>query len=307
MSDIGRSKARGGIAPFGYRWKDGELVVDSDEAPVRSLMYELFLKHRRKKTVAKLLNDLGHRTRSASHFSDTTVGRLLRDTTAKGMRQIDGNVINVEPIVSVELWESVNMLLDSRKPPKQSIHLFSGFLYCDCGGKMVVPSNSTKYVCVSCRRKILLTDLEEVFHLRIGGLNDAEYGSMHRQWHLLSQKEKRIIVEHICEKVIVRKDLIRFDLSYGPAESKDGSIEDGRTLEGPVEESSPIVDSRAILLEEPLLSEAKAAEFLGISKMTILRRRQQGEIGHFRVGARVLYSKEKHLRPYLEEHEKPRS
>ena len=57
-------------------------------------------------------------------------------------------------------------------------------------------------------------------------------------------------------------------------------------------------------ISEPLISEAKAAEFLGISKMTLLRKRNAGEIGFYRVGFRVLYSKEKHLLPFLEQCEK---
>jgi excisionase family DNA binding protein len=55
---------------------------------------------------------------------------------------------------------------------------------------------------------------------------------------------------------------------------------------------------------EPLLSEAEAAHFLGVSKMTMLRRRQAGVIGFYRVGFRVLYSKEKHLLPFLTNCEK---
>ncbi|MEI7808459.1 MAG: recombinase family protein [Verrucomicrobiota bacterium] len=47
----------GGPASFGYEWKDKKLIPHSKEGPVRKLMYELFLKHRRKKTVVRLLND----------------------------------------------------------------------------------------------------------------------------------------------------------------------------------------------------------------------------------------------------------
>lgn len=50
---------------------------------------------------------------------------------------------------------------------------------------------------------------------------------------------------------------------------------------------------------EPLLSEVEASQFLGISKITLLRKRNAGLIRFFRVGFRVLYSKEKHLLPYL--------
>ena len=53
-------------APFGYCWQNGSLVPDKTESPIRKLMYELFLKHRRKKTVARLLNEEGFRTKSGA-------------------------------------------------------------------------------------------------------------------------------------------------------------------------------------------------------------------------------------------------
>src|SRR6059036_2054601 len=64
-------KPTGGAAPFGYR-KDGpgkRLVPDAKEASVRRLMCELFLEHKRIRTVARLLNEAGHRTRSGAHFT----------------------------------------------------------------------------------------------------------------------------------------------------------------------------------------------------------------------------------------------
>ncbi|HEX7576456.1 MAG TPA: recombinase family protein, partial [Verrucomicrobiae bacterium] len=78
-------KNLGGAAPFGYQWKDNKLVVHPVEAPVRMLMYELFAKQKRMKGVARHLNQSGYRTRNGSNFTDSTVLRLIQDTTAKGL------------------------------------------------------------------------------------------------------------------------------------------------------------------------------------------------------------------------------
>jgi excisionase family DNA binding protein len=50
--------------------------------------------------------------------------------------------------------------------------------------------------------------------------------------------------------------------------------------------------------EAETLTESEAARMLGVSKITLQRLRNRGEISHFRIGARVLYSPE-HLKDYL--------
>jgi site-specific DNA recombinase len=181
-------KPTGGQAAYGYQWVNKQLVPDPKEAPIRKLIYEMFLEHQRKKTVARLLNEAGYRTRNGSKFTDTTVGRLLRDTTAKGLRRANWTkgppdkgqkriikaqsewVYNrIDPIISEELWDQCNAILDeqekkNKRPTRKSPQLFTGFVFCNCDFKMYVPSNSPKYICYKCRNKIGTTDLEEIFH-----------------------------------------------------------------------------------------------------------------------------------------------
>ncbi|MFM2293625.1 MAG: hypothetical protein RLZZ350_38 [Verrucomicrobiota bacterium] len=178
-------KSLGGAAPFGYQWKDNKLVVNPVEAPVRKLMYELFSQHKRKKSVARLLNQAGYRTRNGSKFTDTTVVRLLQDTTANGLYRANhtyrdgaGKLLpkpeaewvftKVEPIVPADLWKECNDALDARKANRplgrKPVHLFAGVLHCGCGQKMYVFSRSPKYVCPKCRNKIPIDTIDGVFH-----------------------------------------------------------------------------------------------------------------------------------------------
>lgn len=178
-------KNTGGQASFGYRWTDDGLEPDPNEAPVRKLIYDLFLEHRRKKTVARLLNQMGYRTRNGAEFSDTTVTRLLRDPTAKGQHRAnyttpegrgkaaklkpreDWVIQHVEPVVSDALWNECNAILDQQAGVKRvgpkGRYLFAGKVVCACGTKMYVKTGTKKFLCGKCRNKIPQDDLEAVF------------------------------------------------------------------------------------------------------------------------------------------------
>ena len=177
-------KPLGGAAPFGYQWKDRTIVIDPVEGPIRRQVYELFAEHKRKRVVARILNEAGHRTRDGVKFTHLFVKRILIDPISKGIRRTNhtrmdnGKVIQkpekdwinlqVPAVVTEELWNQCNAILadqrSSRRPvAKRAVHLLAGFAYCKCGSKMYVRSNSPKYICEKCRMKIPIVDLEGIF------------------------------------------------------------------------------------------------------------------------------------------------
>lgn len=175
----------GGEATFGYKWVNKQLEIDENEAPVRKLVYELFLKHRRRKVVARMLNEMGYRTRRGGPFNDTGILRLLQNSTAKGVHLANYNrkdkkgysqpkpqsewVFTTCPaIVSAELWDECNRILEAQIKSRnmvgrQTVHLLAGYIYCACGKKMYVFHRDKEYACRPCKRKIMVADIEEVY------------------------------------------------------------------------------------------------------------------------------------------------
>jgi site-specific DNA recombinase len=211
-------KPTGGAAPFGYQWKDKCLVPDPVEVPVRLLVHELFVEHRRKKTVARLLNERGYRTRNGGKWSDTTIERLLRDPTAKGLRRANYTQTSdrtkgwelkpetewvwsqVEPIVPEDVWERCVCILDAqkmpeRKPAKKAVHLFTGYAFCACGGPMRVRYRSVKYDCETCHNKIPTDDLEAVYREQLTGFLVSETDvAAHREAANDAMREKAQLI-----------------------------------------------------------------------------------------------------------------
>jgi len=195
-------KPLGGSAPFGYKWVGKDFLIDEREAPIRKLMYELFLKLQRKQTVAMELNRLGYRTRNGSKFNATTIDRLLRDSTAKGARRANYTkspgknknwqmkpesewiYLPCEAVVSEQLWKEVNDMMDEqskRRAPvgPKAAYLLSGFVHCECGRKMYVYQGAQVYACPKCKIRIPVSDLDEIYQVYLkdylGSINHQEY------------------------------------------------------------------------------------------------------------------------------------
>ena len=173
----------GGQAPYGFKYENRRLVPHEEEAPVLKLMFELFLEHKRKKTVARILNERGYRTKKGNNFTDSTVRRLLQEPVAKGLQIMNRRhskktgfkpkeawvFHKVKAVVDESLWEQVNQIIKkqaqkNKRPLNLKVHLFTGYVFCICGGRMYTRMSSENYVCQhSCGNKIHKEDLEEIF------------------------------------------------------------------------------------------------------------------------------------------------
>lgn len=240
-------KSTGGSASFGYKWQEGQLVLDEKEAPVRKLVYETFIQTRRKKTTAQLLNEQGYRTRNGSKFSDTTIDRLLKDSTAKGTRianytkslgekkhwklkpKEDWVEVKCQPIVSEELWNECNAILSAQssnravKGPKVS-HLLSGFVYCDCDNKMYVFTETPAYKCKICKRKIDVADIDSIYHEQLKSffLTNRDYNSLNNDAQKnIQEKEDLLKVMHLEYDKLYKQVEIQTNLRVSNELSKE--------------------------------------------------------------------------------------
>ena len=231
-------KPMGGIAPYGYQWKDKQLVIDPAQAPVRKLIYELFLESRRKGVVARKLNEMGHRTSAGCQWSDMAVGRILRCPSAKGVYYLnrtrqtgdwaweekpesEWGVLHIEPLVPALMWDQCNQIMEeqqkkAKKPGKAPIQLFAGLAVCACGQRMYVPAGTPKYVCKKCRNKIPIVDLEAIVHDELKAffaIPEKVAGHLHKAHQNLAEKEA-LLHTHQQEIQKVRDEMARTHRLY---------------------------------------------------------------------------------------------
>lgn len=191
-----------GPTPFGYQRRNGRLIPAPDEFKVRIRMYDLFIEHQRKKTVADILNAEGHRTKSGAMFSGQTVGRLLADKRVTGVPR------EVDAIIGRETFEKCQAILQSQKSKtisRKPRHVFAGLTYCYCGGKMLVRSSSNKYTCDDCKDKIYISDLDAIFSEQLRSQENRQLQELARQWSDLSLDDKISIVSIATKRIDIDK------------------------------------------------------------------------------------------------------
>jgi site-specific DNA recombinase len=214
-------------APYGYKVEKQQLVLHPEEAPIRREVYELFLQHRRKFTVARMLNEKGYRTRKGQPWREIQLMDMLVDSSAKGVYffnrekrvgawksvpkpESEWGRIECPRIVSDEVWSEANRILEESKrswkqPGRLPTQPFSNLAWCNCGGKMYARTDSPKYLCRKCNNKIAIVDLENVFHQKLKTFfaDPAQLTAHLRQSNeTLKQKEQLIgINEQAIQKI----------------------------------------------------------------------------------------------------------
>lgn len=123
---------------WGYKKDFGKLVIDEKEASVVKLMYELYAYHNiGVNSMVEELSNRGIYNHNGKPFSYSTITRILKNPKYKGyycgnksqvidyrtkqVKEFDSadwivyeDSVNVPPIVSVEVWEKVNSIMNER-------------------------------------------------------------------------------------------------------------------------------------------------------------------------------------------------
>jgi site-specific DNA recombinase len=256
-------KPLGGQASFGYRWDGKNFEIEPKEAPIRKLLFKIFLECKRRKTTAEELNKRGYRTRNGSLFTATTVLRLLQDPTAKGQRRANytkslgegRNWVIKDPkdwiyqpcpaIVSEAVWDECNRIIQEQTNPKRKLgrktkYLLAGFVRCSCGGKMYA-FHQSKYTCTKCKNRVAVSDLDEIYHQQLQSFlfTDSDLETYLKQSDsVLMEKESLLEVaqreadnlrkqmkEYIQMRVNKELDPPRFQEYYKPIEERLAQLE----------------------------------------------------------------------------------
>jgi site-specific DNA recombinase len=157
-----------GVAPFGYKQKDGKLELVDKEAAVVKTMFDLYLqKNLGVINIARYLNNAGLKTRAGNMWKPTVIHHIITNPTYTGCIIRGGERVTGahKPIVKEETFNRIKELLPTRKAKTRvfvSPNLFTGFIFCGCGAPMhmIYPGlpNKIRYKYYACSRHITYKD-----------------------------------------------------------------------------------------------------------------------------------------------------
>lgn len=161
----------GGPMPFGYNYntKENKIEIVKDDADIILKIFNLYSDLQSTSLVRNFLNKNNYKSANNKIWTAKTISRAIRNPCYKGTyrynhreqgkgaikKESDWIVIenNHTPIISLELWERCNKIMDensknsnySRFRKNVAIHLFSSLLYCSQCNSLFFSRKSTQH------------------------------------------------------------------------------------------------------------------------------------------------------------------
>lgn len=159
MGRLGRAKRglwRGGSnVPTGYRFEDGQLVVDEYEAAQVREIFRLFLAGKAYHAIGLYMQSR-YTTKHGNYTGAGVIPKMLANPLYIGKIKYGDQVFDGqhEPIIDMDTWNRAQArleMLNQKMPyhlkyPFRGNHLLSGLLWCgNCGARYCCRSNKNKY------------------------------------------------------------------------------------------------------------------------------------------------------------------
>ena len=141
-----RGVPTGGAPPFGYRWRDGQLVPVPAEAEVVRRIYDDWINGLTQRALARALNAAGVPPARSGHWTQGMISRVLANPLHTGRFRYLGDVLpgTHEPIISQAVWEHAQQVRATSvrqtggRWPDGGHLLVKGVLRCGrCGSAMI--------------------------------------------------------------------------------------------------------------------------------------------------------------------------
>ena len=218
-------------APLGYRFRDGELIIDEEKAEIVSRIYADFLDGVPMVQIARNLNAEGIKTLYGKQYENRSIEYILRNplycgklrfTRGGGGAQChyhkdDKDVLIVqgthEPIISPEQWDKVDKKIQAIKAKHRKYYhecankntlMLTGILRCSTCGAILTPSadgyQCSKYSHGFCNVSHYVSQ-RKINKAVITALSDASIGDIH-----ISPKVQKPKTADNTAKLIAREE-----------------------------------------------------------------------------------------------------
>ena len=114
-----------GKIPYGYKSHNGRLVIDDKESKIVKLIFNLYSESfYGLRVISKLLNQRGHKTKSGRIWTPLTIRSIITNRSYIGTYTRYGIRITSkhEPIISLDLFNNVNSILNSKNTTKKKYY-----------------------------------------------------------------------------------------------------------------------------------------------------------------------------------------